>query len=72
MNSLELYERQTVSVGQMKVLELYSSQGWPALEAGGSFNFLVGYFVSDTDHLLLIHIWRFAGDAEREILVQPL
>ena len=69
MNNLELYERRTyeVSVGQMpKVLELYSSQGWPALEAGGHSSSLVGYFVSDTGPLhQLIHIWRFASDAER-------
>ena len=38
MGELELYERRTydVNVGQMgKVLELYSNEGWPALEAGG-------------------------------------
>ncbi len=69
MSKLELYERRTydVAVGQMgKVLELYSKEGWPALEAGGHSDFLVGYFVSDTGPLhQLIHIWRFASDAER-------
>ena len=69
MADLELYERRTydVHVGEMsKVLELYSSQGWPALEAGGHSKFLVGYFVSDTGPLhQLIHIWRFSGDVER-------
>ena len=69
MSDLELYERRTydVHVGEMsKVLELYSSQGWPALEAGGHSRFLVGYFVSDTGPLhQLIHIWRFSGDVER-------
>jgi hypothetical protein len=69
VNDLELYERRTydVSVGQMgKVLELYSNEGWPALEAGGHSKFLVGYFVSDTGPLhQLIHIWRFSSDAER-------
>ena len=53
MSGLELYERRTydVHVGQMnKVLELYSNEGWPALEAGGHSRFLVGYFVSDTGH----------------------
>ena len=69
MSDLELYERRTydVHVGEMsKVLELYSSQGWPALEAGGHSRFLVGYFVSDTGPLhQLIHMWRFSGDVER-------
>ena len=69
MAELELYERRTydVNVGQMsKVLELYSNEGWPALEAGGHSEFLVGYFVSDTGPLhQLIHLWRFSSDAER-------
>jgi len=69
MGELELYERRTydVNVGQMsKVLELYSNEGWPALEAGGHSEFLVGYFVSDTGPLhQLIHLWRFSSDAER-------
>jgi hypothetical protein len=69
MAELELYERRTydVNVGQMsKVLDLYSNQGWPALEAGGHSKFLVGYFVSDTGPLhQLIHLWRFSSDAER-------
>ena len=69
MGELELYERRTydVNVGQMsKVLELYSNEGWPALEAGGHSDFLVGYFVSDTGPLhQLIHLWRFSSDAER-------
>ena len=69
MSQLELYERRTydVMVGQMgTVLELYSNEGWPALEAGGHSKFLVGYFVSDTGPLhQLIHIWRFGSDVER-------
>ena len=69
MGELELYERRTydVNVGQMgKVLELYSNEGWPALEAGGHSDFLVGYFVSDTGPLhQLIHLWRFSSDTER-------
>ena len=69
MSQLELYEQRTydVTVGQMgTVLELYSNEGWPALEAGGHSKFLVGYFVSDTGPLhQLIHIWRFGSDVER-------
>ena len=69
MSQLELYEQRTydVTVGQMgTVLELYSNEGWPALEAGGHSKSLVGYFVSDTGPLhQLIHIWRFGSDVER-------
>lgn len=69
MAELELYERRTydIQVGQMgTVLELYSNEGWPALEAGGHSRFPVGYFVSDTGPLhQLIHLWRFSDDAER-------
>ena len=69
MSQLELYEQRTYDVtgGQMgTVLELYSNEGWPALEAGGHSKFLVGYFVSDTGPLhQLIHIWRFGSDVER-------
>ena len=42
MTGLELYERRTydVHVGEMsKVLELYSTLGWPALEAGGPVSY---------------------------------
>ncbi|MDE0846131.1 MAG: hypothetical protein ACI85J_000273 [Candidatus Poriferisodalaceae bacterium] len=69
MSSLELYERRTydVAVGEMsQVLKLYSSEGWPALEAGNHSRHLVGYFVSDTGPLhQLIHMWRFDSDAQR-------
>ena len=69
MSQLELYEQRTydVTVGQMgTVLELYSNEGWPALEAGGHSKFLVGYFASDSGPLhQLIHIWRFGSDVER-------
>jgi hypothetical protein len=46
-----IYERRTysVTVGQMaEVVRLYASEGWPALQAGGFADKLVGYFVSDT------------------------
>ena len=62
---MKVYEKRTysVKVGQMpEVIRLYSELGWPALEAGGFSNKLVGYFVSDTGPLhQLIHIWRFMG-----------
>jgi hypothetical protein len=64
-----VYEKRTydVVVGQMAiVIELYSTQGYPALQAGGFDKHLVGYFTSDTGPLnQLIHIWKFEDDAER-------
>jgi hypothetical protein len=64
-----IYERRTysVTVGQMaEVVRLYASEGWPALQAGGFADKLVGYFVSDTGELhQLIHLWRFDSDDDR-------
>ncbi|MDA0822553.1 MAG: NIPSNAP family protein [Proteobacteria bacterium] len=66
---MTVYEKRTysVTVGRMAdVIKLYSELGWPALEAGGFSEKLVGYFVSDTGALhQLIHIWRFNDDADR-------
>ena len=64
-----IYEKRTysITVGQMsEVVRLYSTQGWPALEAGGFARNLVGYFTSDTGELhQLIHLWRFDSDDDR-------
>ena len=64
-----VYEKRTysVDVGQMaEVIRLYSTLGWPALEAGGFGTKLVGYFTSDTGELhQLIHLWRFDSDDDR-------
>ena len=64
-----VYEKRTYSVvvGQMaEVIRLYSTLGWPALEAGGFGTKLVGYFTSDTGELhQLIHLWRFDSDDDR-------
>lgn len=64
-----IYEKRTysVTVGQMpEVMRLYTSQGWPALEAGGFAEHLIGYFTSDTGELhQLIHLWRFDSDDDR-------
>jgi hypothetical protein len=64
-----IYEKRTycVTVGKMsEVIQLYVSQGWPALEAGGFSKNLIGYFTSDTGELhQLIHLWRFDGDEDR-------
>jgi hypothetical protein len=66
---MPIYERRTydITVGKMAtVIELYGSEGYAALEAGGFSAYLVGYFISDTGPLhQLIHIWRFEDDAER-------
>lgn len=66
---MTVYEKRTysVTVGKMPdVLRLYTEEGWPALEAGGFGDKLVGYFVSDTGPLhQLIHIWRFDDDEDR-------
>jgi hypothetical protein len=64
-----IYEQRTYSVvvGQMaEVVRLYSTLGWPALQAGGFSNNLVGYFLSDTGELhQLVHLWRFDSDEAR-------
>ncbi|MBE0625727.1 MAG: NIPSNAP family protein [Burkholderiales bacterium] len=64
-----IYEKRTysVTVGQMsEVIRLYTSQGWPALEAGGFGGNLIGYFISDTGDLhQLVHLWRFDSDDAR-------
>lgn len=64
-----IYEKRTysVTVGQMaEVTRLYSTLGYPALEAGGFATKLIGYFISDTGELhQLMHLWRFDSDEDR-------
>lgn len=64
-----IYEQRTYSVivGQMtEVVRLYSTLGYPAMEAGGFSKNLIGYFTSDTGELhQLIHLWRFDSDDAR-------
>ncbi len=66
---MAIYEKRVydIKIGQMaEVIELYSTIGFPALEAGGFDEKLVGYFISDTGPLhQLIHIWRFDDDNDR-------
>ncbi len=66
---MPLYERRVydITVGQMhETIRLYTEVGYPALEAGGFAEHLVGYFVSDTGPLnQLMHLWRFEDDADR-------
>ncbi len=64
-----IYEKRTysITVGKMaEVVNLYSTLGWPALEAGGFSKNLIGYFTSDTGELYqLVHLWRFNSDDDR-------
>lgn len=64
-----IFEKRTysVTVGQMpEVMRLYTTLGWPAIEAGGFARNCVGYFVSDTGELHhLVHLWRFESDEDR-------
>lgn len=64
-----VYEMRTydVTVGQMpEVIRLYTTQGYPAIEAGGFSKKLIGYFTSDTGELhRLVHLWRFDSDDDR-------
>ncbi|MEM7325044.1 MAG: NIPSNAP family protein [Actinomycetota bacterium] len=66
---MSIYEKRTydIQVGQMAdVVRLYRDEGYPALEAGGFDQKLVGYFISDTGRLhQLIHLWRFDDDQDR-------
>ena len=66
---MTIYEKRTysITVGEMSnVIRLYKEAGWPAMEAGGFGEYLVGYFISDTGPLhQLMHIWRFDSDSDR-------
>ena len=55
----------TVIVGKMaEVVELYKTQGWPALAKHPDR--LVGYFTGDIGALnQLVHLWKFEDDADR-------
>jgi hypothetical protein len=64
-----IYEKRSysITVGQMaEVVRLYTTLGYPALQAGGFTKKLVGYFVSDTGELhQLVHLWKFDSDDDR-------
>jgi len=64
---MAIYELRTydVVVGKMaQVIELYKTQGWPALAKHP--NRLVGYFTGDIGALnQLVHLWKFEDDADR-------
>lgn len=64
---MAIYEMRTYRaiVGKMSdLIELYKTQGWPALERHPKK--LVGYFTGDVGAMHeLIHIWKFDDDADR-------
>ncbi len=66
---MPIYEKRTYDIGPAaigQVVKLYRAEGWPAIEAGGFDDNLIGYFISDTGTLhQLVHIWRFDDDAAR-------
>ena len=55
----------TVIVGKMaEVVDLYKTQGWPALAKHPDR--LVGYFTGDIGALnQLVHLWKYEDDADR-------
>lgn len=64
---MAIYELRTygVTVGKMaEVVELYKTQGWPALAKHPQR--LVGYFTGDVGALnQLVHLWKFEDDSDR-------
>lgn len=64
---MAIYELRTYSVivGKMaEVVDLYRSEGWPALAKHPRK--LVGYFTGDVGALnQLVHLWKFDDDADR-------
>jgi len=64
---MAIYELRTydVIVGKMsEVVALYKAEGWPALEKHPPR--LVSYFTGDIGALnQLVHLWKFADDADR-------
>ena len=64
---MAIYEMRTyqVQVGKLAaVVDLYKTQGWPALAKHPPR--LVGYFTGDVGALNeLVHLWKFEDDADR-------
>lgn len=64
---MAIYELRTykVSVGKMNdVIELYKSEGWPALSKHPAK--LCGYFTGDVGAINeIVHLWKFEDDADR-------
>lgn len=66
---MTIYEQRTytVRIGKMQTLvSLYTDTAWPLFQRRGYDASLVGYFTVDVGTLnQLVHVWRFADDAER-------
>ena len=64
---MAIYELRTYTfqVGKLaEAVELYQSEGWPALQKHPAR--LVGYFTGDIGALnQLVHLWKFDDDADR-------
>ena len=64
---MALYELRTYTlyVGTLgEVMELYKTEGWPALQKYQDK--IVGYFTGDIGALnQLVHLWKFEDDADR-------
>ena len=64
---MAIYELRTYSlyVGKLaEARELYQNEGWPVLRKYEDK--LVGYFIGDVGALnQLVHLWKFADDADR-------
>ncbi len=66
---MALYELRTYTlyVGKLgEAAQHYRELGWPALQKGGFDAKLVGYLTTDVGTLnQLVHLWKFADDADR-------
>ena len=66
---MALYEVRTyqVYVGKMKdAMTAYQAYGLPAIQKGGFYSKLFGYFTSDTGGLhQIVHLWKFDDEADR-------
>lgn len=66
---MALYELRTyrLHVGKMgEATKLYREVAWPALDQLGADKHLIGYFTGDIGGMnQIIHIWKFADDADR-------
>ncbi len=64
---MSIYEFRTynLQVGKSaELIEVYEQYGWPLVERYQDK--LVGYFLPDVGNMnQMVHIWRFADDAER-------
>ena len=65
---MAIYELRTYNlyVGKLaEAIELYKTQGWPALEPHSAGK-LIGYFTGDVGALnQIVHLWAFEDDADR-------